>query len=253
VLEKKNLSLRAGTETGAAGQGCPKCGAGRLFREQLSDGRAELICLNLDCDYLQIVSESEEKEQGVEEFVIRITRMTLEQLRAMQEKLIETCETLTGRSRRLAKQQLGVVQGELDRRAGAMENAGMKRSERIQEESVVSTNKMPPQFNTPEATARRLEGLRKYHRLKKAEQKKLESHMQSIPVMSARSTPWFERLLKTLRDEAIRHEQAARNYSRVPELFTLHIEHSARAFELNRVLDLLDNYADIMGGQNTAL
>jgi hypothetical protein len=244
-------------ETGAGGQICPKCGVGRLFREQLSDGRAELLCLNLDCDYLQVVSESEEKEGGDQRFVDRIMRMTQEQLQMMQDKLVETCETLGGRSKRLAKQQLSLVQAELNRRSELTGDMEVKRSETIQEASAISTNKVPPQFNTPEATARRLEGLRKYHRQRKADRIKSRSGMQpmsaAIPVMGARSTPWFERLLKTLRDEAMRHEQAARNYSRVPEFFTLHIEHSARAFELNRVLDLLDNYADIMGGQNTQM
>lgn len=257
MLGKKDLSQWADSETPAAGQPCPKCGAGRLFREQLSDGRTELICLNLDCDYMQVVSEPGEKEGGASGSVGRMTRMTVGQLQTMHEKLVEACETLRGRSKRLAKQQLALVQAELDRRTESMDDVEVKRSETLQEELLECIHKMPPQLNTPQATARRLAGIRKYHNRQRTKQVNPRSPVPSrarvLPGMGVRTAQWFERLLKTLRDEALRHEQAARNYSRTPELFALHIEHSARAFELNRVLDLLDNYADIMGGQNARM
>jgi hypothetical protein len=252
LLDKKELSSASGVDVGAVGQVCPKCGAGRLFREQLSDGRAELVCLNQGCDYQQLLPESESKEVSSDSFPGRVERMSDDQLRVMQKKLSETSETLRGRSARLARQQLGIVQAELARRVDSMGLASSERPETMEDSSSAGSPKVPPQFNTPQATARRIEGIRNYHRRQQAERIKSlplmpsETQIQSGATMGLKATHWLDRLLKTLRDEAMRHEQAARNYSRVPELFPLHIEHQARAFELNRVLDLLDNYADMI-------
>lgn len=254
LLEKKNSLTGAGVTVEAGGPVCPKCGKRSLFRDQLSDGRVELICLNLDCDYLDVVSELDAQERVADEFVDRVQRLGESQLRKMQENLVKTSDFLRGRSKRLARQQLAMVQAELNRRVVLPAGEEDCRTERVKT-TLRGNPKIPPQFNTPQAAARRLEGIRNYHHRRKAEW--IKSHplapgqSSSVPMSLAgiKSSHWLDRLLKTLREEALRHEQAARNYSRVPELFPLHIEHQARAFELNRVLDLLDDYADIMEEQ----
>ncbi len=103
---------------------------------------------------------------------------------------------------------------------------------------------VPPQLNTPQAIAKRRQAIREYHRKRKALMMK-----QSIEKENYDSARWFNTLLDTLRQDANRHELAAKNYAKVPELFTLHIEHSARAFELNRVLDMLIMYSQLLQKQ----
>ena len=159
--------------------------------------------------------------------------MSNHQLQEFAEKLSQSAESLKGRSSRLAHRQLAVVSAEIKRRSIDSVTQGEVRYP----ESTVAAGKVPPQFDTPEASAKRLQAIRKYHRKRKINQSRTDKSL-----FASNSTRWLDTLLNTLRDEASRHEQAAQNYARVPELFPLHIEHSARAFELNRIHDMLINY-----------
>jgi hypothetical protein len=218
---------------------CPKCGAKKLFRERLPDGRIEIMCLELDCNYTEIVETTDSPDRPVESsFAGRVGRMSEEPLRQCEEKLQESIRSLNGRARRLAVQQLSLVQAEMKRRDS---NPPKETGETPPIKSPSSP--VPPQFNTPQAVAKRIAGIRNYHRRKKGSGSPAES---VTGFGSINPTRWLDRLLKTLRDEAERHEQAAKNYARVPELFALHIEHSARSLELHRVLDLLENYVEIL-------
>ena len=107
----------------------------------------------------------------------------------------------------------------------------------------------PPQFNTPQAATKRIKGIRQYYRDRRRQsgQGSADPVENALPSLQPPPSRWFEPFIKTLQDEARRHEQAAQNYARVPDLFTLHIEHAARAFEIHRIIDMLTNYAVFMG------
>jgi len=215
---------------------CPKCGSKSLLNQDLPEGDIQTICLDPDCDFGTVTSSFRlPPERSGEDFSLRISRLPDDQLAEMEEKLRYSCQTLTGRSLATAKQQLAEVRAELQvrpPRPGEEKTA----PEPEAEPTPHRVQKMPPQFKTSRATQNRIKGIREYYRRKKFEPK--------VPELVAPNGPtrWFDTLIKTLRDEASRHEQAAHHYSRVPDLSTLHIEHSARAFELNRVIDLFSNY-----------
>jgi hypothetical protein len=237
LLEKNDWSKEACPPKGA-NQVCPKCGAKKLFHERLPDGRVETICLDLECDFSEVIAGVGSGENPDSDFFTgRVGQMTESQLRQCEEKLLCSAESLNGRAKRLAQRQLALVQAELEHRVEASSRERTVTSGKTRS----ADRKVPPQFNTPEAVAKRIAGIRNYHRRRKGERTQTE-----FPIGLFNPARWLDRLLKNLRDEAGRHEQAAKNYARVPELFPLHIEHSARAFELNRVLDLLDNYVDII-------
>ncbi len=206
-------------------------------------------------------SESTFSEQ---EFVNRIRNTEQFRLTEMFNALEKASQELTGRAKRLAKRQYAIVKAELERRENLLNHndtreikRGKSDSESTKNESTNEITKqqnnhhsnegrtVPPQLNTPQAIAKRREAIREYHRRKKALM--MKHNMETENYDSAR---WFNTLLDTLRQDANRHETAAKNYAKVPELFTLHIEHSARAFELNRILDMLTMYSQILQKQD---
>jgi len=192
-----------------------------------------------------------------QEFITRIRNTEQFRLIEMMNALEKSSQELTGRAKRLAKRQYAIVKAELDRRADKLKkniatdnnehsenNSNEVENSEIFNQASVKERKVPPQFNTPQAIAKRREAIREYHRRRKAQI--MKQRMETENYDSAR---WFNTLLDTLRQDANRHELAAKNYAKAPELFTLHIEHSARAFELNRILDMLIMYSQILQKQ----
>ncbi len=219
---------------------CPLCGSEEILTQELPDGRIEVICLDLDCSFTKLIEPRKDKEtktQNVnaeEDFAERIQKIPLAQLETMRDKLKESIETLKGKSKRIARRQLAIITSELEHRKKSTSNIS---KEQTSQPTPQNSSKMPPQFQTPEAIAKRLEAIREYHNKRK--NKTLKKAMTT-------SSRWLHTLLTTLIHDAHRHEQAAQNYAKVPEFFTLHIEHSARAFELNRIIDLLTSYAELI-------
>ena len=205
---------------------CPKCGKKSLLVQPLQDGRKELICLDLDCDFAEVVSDADSLAppgDARNSFAQRVTTIADEHLRDMADNLANSTEQLSGKSKRTAKQQLALVTAELD-----------KRQRQTAELAAGPQGAVPPQFNTPQAKAKRLRGIRQYHLRKK------QQAVDLAPQQQQRLNPsWLETVTSTLQQEVEHHEEAARNYARTPELFPLHIDHSARAFELKHVLNLL--------------
>lgn len=276
---------------------CPLCGSPELLRQQLSDGRIELICLDLDCSFSRLIDpkKSTYKRDNMSKFTEYIRKLSTEEIKLICENLRQSSEELTGRARRISKRQLAIAQAELSKRECMPEDKIRKLSEKeedqqdkIPEKALKASNKktaatikteklptadaeedkthvtassedtslknnsknnskktgkVPSQFQTPEAIAKRLKAIREYHNKRK--QKALKDAISN-------SNRWLKKLLDTLLQDAERHERAARNYARSPELFTLHIEHSARAFELNRVVDLLSCYVEILETEDKA-
>jgi len=215
---------------------CPKCGSEKLLRQVLPGGKVELICPNLDCDYSSIdtMLRADTSAETIT-FAERLSRMNKDQLVRMAENLTQSVETLSGRAKRLAQRQLAMTKAELIRR-----EQNPDPDNRPLQSPQLASPKVPPQFNTPQATAKRVKAIRDYHRRRKSQLAKTPATQMTT------SSIWLDRFMKTLKDEAGRHEQAAQHYARVPELFPLHIEHSARAFELNRILDMFTSYYDII-------
>ncbi|MFA5865856.1 MAG: hypothetical protein WC975_14375 [Phycisphaerae bacterium] len=210
------------------------------MKQNLPDGQIELICLDLECDFAQVNPDNHSGQPPMSNsFSERVVRLNDDQLKQLQEKLRESNQALTGRAARIAGRQLAVVNAELKRRC----NNSQPRKDDLVENTINNLNAkaIPPQFNTPQAAARRIQGIREYYRRRKPSPSQPEYSGQNIT-----STRWFDTLIKTLRDEASRHEQAAHSYARVPDLFVLHIEHSARAFEIYRIVDMLNNYLPFM-------
>jgi hypothetical protein len=236
LIDKRDKTM---TEK-VAGLICPRCGAKKLFRERLPDGRIEIMCLELDCNYTEVFEAEYYSDRPIENsFAGRVSSMSDSSLRQCEDKLQDSIRSLSGRAKRLASQQLSLVQAEIrSRMTNPVKETTESRNVRKGRPSAV-----PPQLNTPQAVAKRIAAIRNYHRGKKGVQSPLEMPNSLVSITATR---WLDRLLQTLRDEADRHEQAAKNYARIPELFALHIEHSARSFELHRVLDLLENYVEIL-------
>jgi hypothetical protein len=216
---------------------CPKCGGGELFRQAVPGGQTEVICLDMDCDFAQVVTEApgaEVEETGT--FADRLCRLADDELQSMAQRLREGVDTSAGRARRVVQHQLVQVQTEMKRRT---EQVHPPREEplsgKVPDDHLIPP---PPQFRTPEAAEKRAQGIREYYKRKRQE-------AAAPPLLPGEgfdpSGPWLDSLLKALRDDAARHEQAAQSYARVPRLAALHVEHMARAHELRRIVDLLVN------------
>jgi hypothetical protein len=179
-------------------------------------------------------------------FEDRLSEIKTEQLVEFEAKLKETIESLGGRSKRLAKRQLAMVLAEINRRK---KDSNLSNPDSDDIDNFDNSVTIPPQFKTPQAEAKRVEAIREYHRRKRMGMRLQEENEKAASTPSG--SKWFDTLLKTLKDEADRHEQAAHNYARLPELFPLHIEHTARAFELNRIRDMLANYIHLIVEKKT--
>jgi len=224
---------------------CPKCGNKSLVVQRLQDGSTELVCVDPDCDFREIAADSAGAVPGGS-FQATLPRRSIDQLREMVENLKKSAQVLSGRAGYLAQRQLAMVNMELKNR-----NVHLNRPARVEVKdrpkhsarSGTGPGKtpMPPQLNTPQAREKRLNGIRAYHQKRRAQAGGREKGSPSTASMPETLTQgmWFNTLARTLHQEVEMHEQAARNYARTPELFALHIDHSARAFELKRVLDLL--------------
>jgi len=193
---------------------CPKCGARSLSVEPARDNTMDLVCLNLDCDYAENVVRYAAPDAGPP-FEHRLKCLDEKQLAQMARNLRRSVSTLSDQARRTAQRQLALVQTELENR---------------RPRPAKSLGAVPPQFATPEAKARRIARIRDYHR-----QRRSEGSRGPDEAVADRLTD----LARNLRQDAARHEQAARDYAQMPEMVTLHVDHMARAFELKRVLDLL--------------
>jgi len=235
---------------------CPKCGTKDLIREINANGHVELVCPNLDCDFTYVgPSRLVEKPPENAQFTAHFKTMDDSKLAELAEKLEQSVKTLTGRSLRLVRQQLAIVQSELQSRSKG--NTHVREVKPMKSLISEFNQQIPPQFQTPKAAANRIRGIREYYRRRKAGQ--MKEPLVSDPVNSSElivnsngQTKWLDSLLKTLQDEACRHEQVAQNYARVPDLFPLYIEHSARAFEISRIVDLLSNCSRAMFGAESA-
>lgn len=212
---------------------CPTCKKETLLAQPLPDGSMELVCLELECDFAQVVSShlaepGEAVGTSGDTFVSKLPALPDQQLERMADNLETAIDDLSGRAKRTARRQLSVVRAELRER-----DQSMAADLPSVPETQVSGSRVPAQLNTPAARAKRRTAIRAYHSQRKV----------SADTGGERSeddlNAWMDTFTKTLRREAQRHEQAARSYARVPELFPLHIDHSAKAFELNRILDLL--------------
>lgn len=209
---------------------CPRCGSKDLLRQTQPDGRIELICLNLDCAFAQVLPASAPAAPAAsaDGFAEHLAAVSTDHLRQMADNLDRTCRTLTARPRRIARRQLALVTAELARRG---------RPSAASEPATRTNNALPPspppagpprQFQTAQAAENRVRAIREYYRQKRR---------------TSAAGPWLPAFLESLHDEAARHEQAARAYARSPETLTLHIEYTAKAFELRRIIDRLTPYA----------
>ena len=226
---------------------CPKCGSQSMLVQPMQDGSVEMVCLELECDFTEVVagqslSTAQDTAKLDESFASRLPGLTTEQLDDMAENLARSMENLSGRARRIATQQLAIVNAERKRRTnGPVPAEAAPRGVASLYETAPTTNPgVPPQFSTPEARAKRIEGIRAYHRRKKG------STVETGAVCDLNASLWLRTLTKTLQQELEMHEQAAKDYARLPQLFPLHIDHSARAFELRRIIDLLDRCFELL-------
>ena len=236
---------------------CPQCEQNTLLVQPLPDGTTQLVCVDLDCDFSEVGHRAEAGGGGSSptdaSFQARVQRSNADHLCDMIERLRQSVETLSGRGQSIARQQLALVRAELNRRRSGQQGQASCTSERPVRSGRGSSRRlrMPPQLNTPEVRARRIQGIRAYHRRQQAEE--LQTQAPPVEVAVATSSPvsdmWFTTLTRTLEQEADRHERAARDYAKAPELFALHVDHSARAFELKRVVDLLKTYSELGSGQ----
>lgn len=194
--------------------------------------------MELDCDFADVVTSVgaiADSRHDKTSFSCGLAKLTTDQLERMANNLENSVGHLTGRGLRTARQQLALVRSELENRSGRKYITDVANT--CEEKAHATQAQVPPQFNTPEARARRLQAIRAYHNKRKGQIGEVET-----TTADANLSVWLSTLTKALGQEAERHEQAARNYARVPELFPLHIDHSARAFELKRVLDLLGHW-----------
>ena len=224
---------------------CPKCGSKELMRQERPNGQGEIFCLNLDCDFTAVEPAATSSSRPVDKpFDGDLDSKSPAELQQLADDLDQSAQALTGRSSRLARRQLAYVRSELKRR----NHPSHQSAESVLvpddgESESVAAGSAPPQFNTPQAAAKRVEGIRQYYRLRRLEARgEISGQGETCPGGPPRR--WIEPLVKTLRDEAQRHEQAAQSYARVPNLATLHVEHAARAFEIHRLIDMLRNFTE---------
>ena len=217
-----------------------------MLVQPLQDGSVEMVCLELDCDFTEIVArQGLSPHEGMgkvdDSFASRLPRLTAEQLEKMAWSLAHSVESLSGRARRIAAQQLAIVNAERDRRRNGSVTADATQGDKSGSEGNLEpgSHRVPPQFNTPQARAKRIEGIRAYHRRKK-------NPSAGNATGDLNVSAWLSTLTRTLQQELEMHERAARDYARLPELFPLHIDHSARAFELRRIVDLLDRCFELL-------
>lgn len=227
---------------------CPQCHKDTLQVQPLPGGSTERMCVDLDCDFSETLADG--GSSGTDEsFEIRVRRLSDDRLCDMVDHLRRSVETLSGRGQSISRRQLAVIRAELERRrsekprptpgeASTCVSSGNRRS---------SKAKVPAQLNTPEVRTRRLRGIRAYHHRRQGEDTQAQASSAEVGVSAGAllSDIWFATLTRTLEQEADRHERAARDFARAPELFALHIDHSARAFELKRVVDLLRSYSEL--------
>jgi hypothetical protein len=213
---------------------CPKCGAATLFKEKLPDGQIETRCLANRCTYSQIGPTP--PPDPLNDFKQRIAGMKGEQLAPLAEKLRHSCHSLTGRPARFAQRQLALVTAELQKRPEQPDPEPQEKAVPLPP----IPQKAPPQFKTPKAYANRVKAIREHYQRKKS------GILSLNPAFNLPPNRWFDTLIKTLQDEAARHDQAAHHYARIPDLASLHIEHSARAFEINRIIDMLSNHIKLV-------
>jgi hypothetical protein len=220
---------------------CPKCGSNALYKKELAEDQLEVMCLANGCTHIWTApGRIQYPSDPLHPFARRIESLEEDQLKSLAENLENACQTLTGRSARLAQRQLALLNIELQKRVPPPQ------PEPAEKKRVSSPNpqKAPPQFKTQKACINRVKGIREHYQQKK--NRTLSASPDSVPPPNR----WFDALIKTLQDEAARHEQAANHYSRDPNLSVLHIEHTARAFELKRVIDMLANHIKIVFPEN---
>ncbi len=204
----------------------------------MQDGRSEMVCLEFDCDFTQIAADTSGVRGVVgkdESFESGLPSADIERLTEMAVNLGKSVDEQTGRAQRTARQQLALVRAELARR----QQGGLRERRTPSKTGRQSGKSVPAQFDTVTAKEKRVRGIREYHRKKRG-----ETVINADPTGPS-VTAWLCRLARTLEQEAIRYEEGARNYARTPELFPLHIDHSARAFELKRVVELLIDCPDL--------
>lgn len=207
---------------------CPKCGSNALYQKELPGNRLEIMCLASTCSHTWTAAgHIRYPSNPMQSFARRIEKMSEDQLRRLAENLRESSQTLTGRSAQLAQRQLAFLNDEIQKKFPQSQPQPPEKKPA----SRPNPQKAPPQFKTEKARVNRIKGIREYY-----QQYKKGSALALSP------NRWFDTLLKNLQDEAARHEQAAHHYARVPDLSALHIEHSARAFELKRIVDMLANH-----------
>ncbi len=114
---------------------CPKCGSSDLISQPASGGGREIICLDLDCDFAQLVDSEDVTDYDESSFASRLSKTETRHLYQMADNLAESVENLKGRAKRLAKQQLALVNSELSKRSKSSSGAG----------------KVPRQLNTSQA------------------------------------------------------------------------------------------------------
>ncbi len=205
---------------------CPKCGSDAVYQKELPGNRLEIMCLAPTCSHTWTsTGRIKYPSNPMHAFARRIEKMNEEELKHLAENLRESAQSLTGRSAQLVRRQLTFLNAELRKRFPQPPSAEKKPA--------------PPQFNTEKARVNRIKGIREYYQCYK-----------KGSALTLSPNRWFDTLLKNLQDEAARHEQAAHHYARVPDLSVLHIEHSARAFELKRIIDMLANHIKTLFPEN---
>ncbi len=231
---------------------CPVCQSQTLSCQELPGGAVEQICLNPLCDYHKILVDPQAGLSGGAGssggYDNSLPKLGLDQLAEMARHLQETVSQLGGRQQRLAARQLKRVNAELARRkdsrtAGSGRRVGGDGYGQGQgqgqgdHESEQSTG-MPPQLNTPAARTKRLRALRQYHqRLKQI--KALAPMTDGKLGMSMQ----LRNVCQALRRDEHMHINMARQLAPKETLHAAHIEHLARASELGRVLEMLEDLA----------
>jgi len=228
-----------GSGNDSAGNICPACGNPTLSCQQLPGGAIEQICLNAGCDYQHLIvdppGQQGLKTAGQGRYEARLARYDDEQLQAVADHLQQSLQTLTGRQQRTAARQLKLARAELKRRAAG----GRPQQPPTEAEKRTVCKSVPPQLNTPQARAKRLKALRQYHarlrELKQADRFNVTEHSVVLRL---------QEICQALRRDAEMHYTLAEQLASRDVLHAAHIDHLARASELNRVLQILEQLAD---------
>ncbi len=226
---------------------CPVCQSRTLSCQEFPGGAVEHICLNPRGDYHKIFVDPQAGDSGspgrAGGYDNSLRKLGGDQLAEMARHLQETVSHLGGRQGRLATRQLKQVNTELAHRKGSRigetnQQAGRDGQGDGNDEQSMG---MPPQLNTPAARAKRLRALRQYHQ-------RLKQIKALVPVINGNSSMSMRlrNVCQALRRDEHMHNSMARELAPREALHAAHMEHLARASELRRVLEMLE---DLTGDQ----